>query len=136
MSPKNYMQRITLTIVSCLLCAYSFSQPLQNTDSIQAKTAFTKKKNEDDSLKRIDKTQLNIYPNPAKNKVTLQVQGFETGIASVRILDSKGKLLRDDSRLLTIGDEDIIMFLMLPPGIYFIIVSEKRKVARRKLVIL
>ena len=136
MSPKNYMQRITLTIVSCLLCAYSFSQPLQNTDSIQAKTAFTKKKNEDDSLKRIDKTQLNIYPNPAKNKVTLQVQGFETGIASVRILDSKGKLLRDDSRLLTSGDEDIIMFLMLPPGIYFIIVSEKRKVARRKLVIL
>jgi hypothetical protein len=136
MSPKNYMQRITLAIVSCLLCAYSFSQPLQNTDSIQAKTAFTKKKNEDDSLKRIDKTQLNIYPNPAKNKVTLQVQGFETGIASVRILDSKGKLLRDDSRLLTIGDEDIIMFLMLPPGIYFIIVSEKRKVARRKLVIL
>ena len=130
------MQRITLTIISCLLCAYSFSQPLPDTDSSREKKSFTKKKIEEDSLKRIDKTQLNIYPNPAKNKVTLQVKGFETGTASVRILDSKGKLLRDDSRLLTNGDEDIVMFLMLPPGIYFIIVSEKRKVARRKLVIL
>jgi hypothetical protein len=89
-----------------------------------------------DSLQAADKAQLSIYPNPAKNKVTLQVRGFAPGTVSVKILDYKGKLLRDDSRLLTNGVEDIVMFLMLQPGIYFIIVSEKGKVARRKLIIM
>ena len=129
------MQKIQLTILSCVLCAYSFSQSLRNVDSLQVSSSLLKKRSEDDSLKRIDKVQLGIYPNPAKNKITLQVKGFQPGTVSVRILDSKGKLLRDDSRLLTNGNEDIIMFLMLPPGIYFILVSEKGRIARRKLAI-
>jgi hypothetical protein len=57
-------------------------------------------------------------------------------MATVRILDIKGKLLREDNRLLTNGTEDIIMFLMLKAGIYFILVSEPGKLVRKKLVIL
>ena len=127
------MQKIIFTAaINCLLVGTLLAQaPI---DSIQANPLFKQKNN--DSLQASNKAQLNIYPNPAKNKVTLEVKGFEAGTASVRIMDSKGKLLRDDSRLLTNGNEDIIMFLMLQPGIYFIIVSEKGKVARKKLVIL
>ena len=127
------MQKIIFTAaINCLLVGTLLAQaPI---DSIQANPLFKQKNN--DSLQASNKAQLNIYPNPAKNKVTLEVKGFEAGTASVRIMDSKGKLLRDDSRLLTNGSEDIIMFLMLQPGIYFIIVSEKGKVARKKLVIL
>ncbi|CAN5674789.1 hypothetical protein BH11BAC3_BH11BAC3_35150 [soil metagenome] len=86
--------------------------------------------------KLISSPELSIFPNPAKNKVTLQVKGFEPGTALVKILDTKGKMIREDSRLLTNGTEDIVMFLMIPPGIYFIIISEKGKVSRKKLVIL
>ena len=127
------MQKIIFTAaINCLLVGALLAQ--SPSDSIQAKPSFKQKSS--DSLQASNKARLNIYPNPAKNKVTLEVKGFEAGTASVRIMDSKGKLLRDDSRLLTNGSEDIIMFLMLQPGIYFIIVSEKGKVARKKLVIL
>ena len=127
------MQKIIFTAaINCLLVGALLAQ--SPSDSIQSKPSFKQKNN--DSLQALNKAQLTIYPNPAKNKVTLEVKGFEAGTASVRIMDSKGKLLRDDSRLLTNGSEDIIMFLMLQPGIYFIIVSEKGKVARKKLVIL
>ena len=127
------MQKLIFTAaINCLLIGTSFSQtPI---DSLQVKALSKQKSN--DSLQALNKAQLIIYPNPAKNKVTLQVKGFEAGTASVRIMDSKGKLIRDDSRLLTNGSEDIIMFLMLQPGIYFIIVSEKGKLARKKLIIL
>lgn len=79
---------------------------------------------------------ISIYPNPAKNKITIQVKGFKPGMVSVKLLDTKGKQVREDSRLLTNGTEDIIMFLMLKAGIYFILVSEPGKIARKKLVIL
>ena len=127
------MQKLIFTAaINCLLIGTSFSQT--PSDSLQVKALSKQKSN--DSLQALNKAQLIIYPNPAKNKVTLQVKGFEAGTASVRIMDSKGKLIRDDSRLLTNGSEDIIMFLMLQPGIYFIIVSEKGKLARKKLIIL
>ena len=77
-----------------------------------------------------------VYPNPAKNKITLQVKNFDAGMVQVRLLDIKGKMVRDDTRLLTNGNEDIIMFLMLKAGIYFIAVSGPGKVVRKKLVVL
>ena len=77
-----------------------------------------------------------IYPNPAKNKVSLQVSGFEPGIAQVKITDTRGKLWKQDNRLLIKGREEIAMFLLLAPGIYFISVIQKNKVAKKKMVIL
>jgi hypothetical protein len=41
-----------------------------------------------------------------------------------------------DNRLLTNGQEEIAMFLLLAPGIYFISVTEKTTVVKKKLVIL
>ena len=128
------MRKIFFTIVSCFIISCCYCQTTNSNDSAQARTLSKQKLN--DSLESANKAQLSIYPNPAKNKVTLQVNGFEPGTASVKILDYKGKLLRDDARLLTNGSEDIVMFLMFPSGIYFIIVSEKGKVARKKLIIL
>ena len=80
--------------------------------------------------------EISIYPNPAKNKITIEAKHFKPGMVSVKLLDTKGKLVREDSRLLTNGTEDIIMFLMLKAGIYFILVSEPGKIARKKLVVL
>ena len=123
------MRKLLLISCCCLCVGQSFSQAIQ-TDSSYVKN----RKPVLDSLQQVAKTDLNIFPNPAKNKVTLQVKGYEPGLASVKILDTRGKMVRQESRLLTNGEEDIILFLMLPPGIYFVIVSEKGKVSRRKLV--
>src|SRR5699024_515311 len=105
------MQKIFFTIISCFILGCGYCQTTNDNDSVQAKTLAKQKMN--DSVALASKAQLSIYPNPAKNKITLQVKGFEPGTASVKIMDYKGKLLRDDSRLLTNGSEDIIMFLML-----------------------
>lgn len=86
--------------------------------------------------KEVLKATLKIYPNPAKNRITLEVNGFEAGLATVKITDTKGKIWRQDNRLLTNGAEDIAMFLMLPPGIYFISVNEREKIIRKKLIVL
>ena len=82
------------------------------------------------------KATLKIYPNPAKNRITLEVNGFEAGLAVVKITDAKGKIWREDNRLLANGTEDIAMFLMLPPGIYFISISEKTKIIKKKFVVI
>jgi len=127
------MQKILSTLLCWFASAICFCQPIANNDSIKASTTNPKSK---ENIPDIAKPALSIYPNPAKNKVTLQVSHFDPGMATVRILDIKGKLLREDNRLLTNGTEDIIMFLMLKAGIYFILVSEPGKMVRKKLVIL
>lgn len=123
-----------LLIGCCLLTIGAFAQPVLSGDSTQKKIIQNNvaKKKAAEGLQ----ASLKIYPNPAKNKISLQVAGFEPGIAQVKITDSKGKLWRQDNRLLTNGQEEIAMFLLLTPGIYFISVTEKIKVVKKKLVIL
>lgn len=130
------MQQLIFSLVLFFLVGNCFSQePITITDSsLYLKQPVLLEKNNQQQL--TSSLQLSIFPNPAKNKVTLQVKGFEPGTAVVKILDTRGKMIREDSRLLTSGSEEIVMFLMLPPGIYFVIISEKGKVIRKKLVML
>ena len=123
-------------IISFLFCSaisgYCISQPLTNNDSTNFSTdAIAKVK-----ANNYNKPATTIYPNPAKNKITLQVKNFDPGMATVRVLTIKGELVREDNRLLTNGNEDIVMFLMLKAGAYFIEVSEPGKITRKKIVIL
>ena len=127
------MHKIFSTLLCWFVAAICFSQPIANDSSFKTSTTNPTSK---ENIPVIAKPALNIYPNPAKNKVTLQVSHFDPGMATVRILDIKGKLLREDNRLLTNGTEEIVMFLMLKAGIYFILVSEPGKLVRKKLVIL
>lgn len=121
-------------LLCCLLSYQCFSQSSANTDSGKTTSALPPKAKEN-TINPVQ-PELNLYPNPAKNKVTLQVKNFNPGMVGVKVLDTKGKLVREDSRLLTNGTEDIVMFLMLKEGIYFIVVSENGKVARKKLVVI
>jgi hypothetical protein len=128
------MQKLFGALLCFFIAAQSFSQAVPDTDS--SSVQVSSKQAPPEKAPETNPSTLNIYPNPAKNKVTLQVAGFEPGIATVKIMDIKGKVVRQESRLLTNGTEDIIMFLMLQPGIYFIMVNEKGKMARKKIVIL
>lgn len=125
------MLKIILFTLSSAISVFCYAQPLVNIDSTKTATGLSLKAKPANTT-----TDLIVYPNPAKNRVTLQVKNFDPGMATVKVLDVKGKLVREDSRLLTNGTEEIIMFLMLKAGIYFIIITEPGKVVRKKLVMM
>ena len=82
------------------------------------------------------KLTIKIYPNPAINKISLQVTGFKPGLVMVKILDDKGILYTNDNRLLTTSEDEIAMFLQLKRGVYFVIISQQNKSVRKKLMVL
>lgn len=126
-----------LVILTSLITGHCIAQPEEIKDSVIKTTDIQYASKKDTHTGDLSSnTTLKIYPNPAKNKITLNVAGFEPGLALVKITDAKGKILRADNRLLTNGTEDIAMFLLLQPGIYFISVSEKNKVVKKKLIVL
>jgi len=129
------MLKIFLVPMFCFISFFCFSQSDTSKD-ILVKPISIQHLTKDSSLSDEEKTSLKVYPNPAKNKISLAVTGFEPGIVIVKIIDTKGKVWREDNRLLTDGTEEIPMFLQLKPGIYFISVSEKRKISRKKIIIL
>jgi hypothetical protein len=112
-------------------CFCQSALPVDSNNSVKEKLLQSNK-----IVTPINKPEVIIYPNPAKNKITLQVKQFDPGMAKVQVLDIRGKLVKEDSRLLTNGTEDIVMFLMLKAGIYFIQVAEGTKVVRKKIVLL
>ncbi len=115
-----------------MVVGFCCAQPLVNNDSTLI-TAGTRLKAKEYSNVS---PALTVYPNPAKNKITLQVKNFDPGVVSVKVLNIKGELVRADNRLLTNGSEEVVMFLLLKAGIYFIQVSEPGKMARKKIVVL
>ena len=129
------MLKIFLVLMSCFTSFFCFSQP-DTAKNTSVKPVSIQHLTKDSSFTTDEKTSLKIYPNPAKNKISIAVTGFEPGMVVVKIIDTKGKVWREDNRLLTDGTEEIPMFLQLKPGIYFISVNEKRKISRKKIIIL
>ncbi len=128
------MLKAITVILLCILSGNCFSQIQSQPDSSKSKGAIVYPIKE--TNKKDIKPAVSIYPNPAKNKITVQVSNYSPGLANVKVLNINGGLVREDKRLLTTGTEDIIMFLMLKAGTYFIQVSGQGKVARKKMVIL
>ena len=129
------MFKLSLLILSCFISLQCFSQSPEKKDSVLKSTGIESVE-KNTSSPEASLASLKIYPNPAKSKISLSVAGFEPGMVVVKITDTKGKIRREDSRLLTNGTEEIAMFLLLQPGIYFISVSAKNKIAKKKLIIL
>lgn len=126
------MRSVWLLFFSSIITQYCFAQNNGDKDSTnQGNVGFIQLPATD-----IVKAYFSIYPNPAKNKITLQVTGFAPGITVVKITDTKGKVWRADNRLLINGTEEVTIFLMLPTGIYFIELNQPKKMARKKLVII
>ena len=118
------------------ICKGLAQNPLGNNlpDSLQNTKAFTQKKNTDSSLLK-EKVSVKLFPNPAKNKVELEVKGFEAGLIQLQIIGISGKVERNDQRLLVSGNENIVVMFSLKPGIYFIAVKQKDKVVKKKMIV-
>jgi hypothetical protein len=88
-----------------------------------------------DTATAIRRATVKLFPNPAKNKAELEVKGFEAGTIQLQIVDVNGKLLRDDQRLLVSGDESMVIMFSLQPGIYFIVLKQKNRSVKKKMVV-
>ena len=82
-----------------------------------------------------EKASVKLFPNPAKNKAELEVKGFEAGTIQLQIVDINGKLLRDDQRLMVSGNESMVIMFSLQPGIYFIVLKQKNRSVKKKMVV-
>ena len=129
------MFKSSLLMLACFISVQCFSQSLEKKDAVLKSTGLVSAEKNNGSPEA-SLSSLKVYPNPAKNQISLSVAGFEPGMVLVKITDTKGKMRREDSRLLTNGTEEIAMFLLLQPGIYFISVSAKSKIAKKKLIII
>ncbi|WP_462220026.1 T9SS type A sorting domain-containing protein [Ferruginibacter sp.] len=118
------------------ICKGFAQNPVGNNlpDSLQNIKALTQKKIADSSFIK-ERVSVKLFPNPAKNKVELEVKGFEAGLIQLQIIDISGKLERNDQRLLVSGNENIVVMFSLKPGIYFITVKQKDKLAKKKMIV-
>lgn len=131
----NYkMKEIVILLVTFLGICKGFAQSPSGSiipDSIKT----ISKKAYNDSLLASNKASVKLFPNPAKNRAELEVNGFEPGQVKLQIVDINGKLLRDDQRLLVTGNENIVIMFALQPGIYFILVKQKDKLVKKKMIV-
>jgi Secretion system C-terminal sorting domain len=131
----NYkMKEIVILLVTFLgICKVGAQNPagIIVVDSLKT----TAQKMPGDTLLTKEKVTVKLFPNPAKNKVELDVKGFESGLIQLQIIDIGGNKLRDDQRLLITGNEHIVIMFSLRPGIYFILLKQKDKIVKKKMMV-
>ena len=122
------MKNIVILLLTFLGICSAYAQ-----NSSVSDTMVVKKITNDSLIK--EKAGVKLYPNPAKNKVELGVTGFEPGIIQVQIFNVSGKAVRNDSRLLFSGNENMVVMFSLTPGIYFVVLKQKDKLVKKKMIV-
>ncbi len=76
-----------------------------------------------------------LYPNPVKNKASLQLTGFEPGMIQLQIVSMAGRVERSEERLLISGNETVVIMFSLPAGVHHVIIKQKSKIAKAKMLV-
>lgn len=130
------MKKIVILFLTFLGICTGFAQNSAATDSLQHEGTVTKvQKAGHDSVGLKVSPAVKLYPNPAKNKVELELKSFEPGTVQLQIISATGKMMRDDLRLLFSGNENMVVMFSLTPGIYFILLRQKTTLVKKKLVV-
>jgi len=104
-------------------------------DSSVKTIAVTDRPQKKDSLPDKEKPSARLFPNPAANKVEIEIKGFDPGFVQVQIIDNNRTLVREDKRLLLSGNEIIMVMFSLQPGLYYVTIKQSEKICKRKLII-
>ena len=132
------MKKITLIFFTFSGICKGFTQnPVEIIDSVRAKqiTAIAANLNKFDSLVVKEKPSVRLFPNPAKNKVEIEIKGFDPGYVQIQLVDNNGKLVREDKRLVFGGNEIIVLMFSEKPGLYFLLLKQHEKKLKNKLLI-
>jgi len=130
--PKQSMQKIILIMAFILNVTVGFAQTGLTQLNDNANSVIDKKT----ITMAVLKPTVMLYPNPTKNKVVIQLKGFNAGMAKLQIISDKGSIVRREDRLLINGNEEVVMFFSLPLGIYFIKITQGEKDVKKRLVVL
>jgi Secretion system C-terminal sorting domain len=131
------MKKIVILLITLLGICKVFTQiPSASNmpDSIK-NTLAAAQQTVKDSLLNGKKATAKLYPNPAKNKAIIEVEGFDRGRVQLQLIDITGKIVRNDERLLISGNEPITLMFSLPNGIYFIVLRQGKKLVKMKMVV-
>ena len=132
------MKKIILLFFTFLGICSCFSQELpENKDSTivsQRKIANTLPL-KPDSVKTKEKALVRIFPNPAKNKIEIEIKGFTQGYVKLQLLTNTGKLVREEKRLVLNGNETIIFMFSEIPGLYYLLLKQGTQMLKSKLII-
>ena len=132
------MKKITLIFFTFLGICKGFTQnPAEFIDSARMgnKFAITSKPVKIDSFAAKEKPFVRLFPNPAKNKVEIEIKGFDPGYVQIQLLDNNGKLMREDKRLVFGGNEIIVLMFSEKPGLYFLLLKQHEKKLKSRLFI-
>mgnify|MGYP000977724190 CR=1 FL=1 len=88
-----------------------------------------------DVVKTKEKISARIFPNPAKNKVEIEISGFEPGYIKLQLLTNTGKLVREEKRLVLTGNETIIFMFSEIAGLYYLLLKQGTQMLKNKLII-
>jgi len=79
-------------------------------------------------------TLLNIYPNPTKDKLNIQYEGF--GITSLIILDVSGNIVLQRNDILSAGENTLqLNLLYLPKGMYVLQLISDKKIINHSVIL-
>ena len=130
------MKQILILILTFSGISSVFAQPERKMvfrDSLEHRLALSSTKN--DSIAPKGKYFAIIYPNPARNKVQIEVKGFEAGYLQLKFYDSRGNKIRDEKRLLSSGNEAITVMFLLQPGLYVLILKQNKRALKKNLIV-
>ena len=130
------MKQITVLFItfSGIYAGYP-QKPAENGIEIVSVKPGLKNTGTRDSILPKEKVLVKLFPNPAKNKVEIILNGFEAGFMQVQIFDACGKKRRNDQRMLYSGYESIQVMFSLEPGLYFISLNQKGRSVKRRLLV-
>lgn len=132
------MKKITLIFFTFSGICTGFAQKsadIIDSDSVEQIIVIAGKPSKIDSPVVKEKPFVRLFPNPAKNKVEIEIKGFDPGYIQIQLLDNNGKLLRDDKRLVFGGNEIIVLMFSEKPGLYFLLLKQHEKKLKSKLII-
>lgn len=81
------------------------------------------------------KAAIRLYPNPTENKVEIKIENFEPGSVDILMLDNIGNIVRKDTRQVFSGNENIIFMFMQKPGIYILMLKQKDRIVKERLIV-
>ncbi len=130
------MKKIVILLLTFLGICTGFAQNAAGNDTAAIISAVTTvQKPGHDSVPVKETVSVKVYPNPAKNKIELELKGFEPGTVQLQMISAAGKMVRNDSRFLFSGNENMVVMFSLTPGIYFIILKQNSRQVKRKLLV-
>ncbi len=78
----------------------------------------------------------NVYPNPTKDKINLDINLKSSSLLNINILDIQGKIIKSSESLMNIGDNKVTFDLSdVQKGIYFIKLFSDGSSVTQKMII-